>query len=91
MEAVDFAGHYQVIHDDFVVSGSGGFLQMEVNHLFGPRYLVFYEREHRRRRGKLKAGESHLEVWSALPNPDGFWGEIAMFWASHERGFRGQR
>ena len=51
VEAVDFSGHDQVVHDDFVVSGSGGFLQVEVNHLFGPRYLVFYEREHRSQRG----------------------------------------
>jgi len=39
----------------------------------------------------IEAGESHLKVWSALPNPDGFLGEIAMFWASHEKGFKGQR
>ena len=51
LEAVDFSGHNQVVHDDFVVSGEGGFLQVEVNHLFGPRYLVFYEREHRSQRG----------------------------------------
>ena len=50
-EVVDFTRHYQVIHEDFVLSGSGGFLQVEVKLFLGPGCLVVYEREHLRRRG----------------------------------------
>ena len=36
MEAVDFSGDDQVVHKDLVVSGGGGFLQVVVDHLYGP-------------------------------------------------------
>ena len=35
MEAVDFSGDDYVVHQDLVVSGGGGFLQVVVDHLFG--------------------------------------------------------
>ena len=53
VEAVDFSGNDQVVQNDLVVSGGGGFLQVIVGHLFYPRQLVLYEREQGRHRGKL--------------------------------------